>query len=239
VKTNGFGLLCVLSASIRITALAQEGPSYFAGTGHWYEPVLMTNGVEWPAAQLLAAGRGGYLCTITNAAENAFVAGLVDVRYYSDPSMFGDILGPWLGGFRHANSAEWQWVTGEPFNYTAWYSGQPDGFGGSEQRLQFYARFTTGSTWGDHPGTPLSGFSLPRGFIVEYDRAPLRIARTNTVVTVTWPVSAQSWRLESATALTNPAWTNVVTGSFQTNLVDVSLSATNPPGTAFYRLAFP
>lgn len=224
----GFSLMAgVLSANASL--------HYFSGTGHWYEPVLVPGGIEWPDANAAATARGGYLCTITNASENTFVASLVDVSYYSDVSINSDILGPWLGGFRHANESQWQWVTGEPFTYTDWYPGQPDGYGGTEQRLQFYARATTGSTWGDHPGTPITGYSLPRGYIVEYDHPPLFTTLSNQVLTISWPQTTNNWVLETTPTLSHPQWTTASV-PFQTNASGLFINVTNPVGTAFFRL---
>ena len=39
--------------------------------------MLAPDGVNWTSAQAIAAGRGGYLATITSAAENSFVYGLI------------------------------------------------------------------------------------------------------------------------------------------------------------------
>ena len=228
--------LCIIGFSLLAGVLsANASLHYFSGTGHWYEPVLVPDGIEWPDANAAATARGGYLCTITNAGENTFVASLVDESYYSGFSINNDILGPWLGGYRNAFDAQWRWVTGEPFNFTAWYPGQPDGYGGSDQKLQFYARATTGSTWGDHPGTPITGYSLPRGYIVEYDHPPLFTTLTNQVLTISWPQTTNQWILETTPTLSNPQWT-ASDVPFQTNANGLFINITNPVGTAFFRL---
>src|SRR5262245_1130482 len=86
--------VCVLVLMWMSILPARAGVYFFAGTGHWYEPVLVPNGITWPDAYAAAVSRGGYLCTATNASENSFVASLVDVQYYSDVSINSDILGP-------------------------------------------------------------------------------------------------------------------------------------------------
>lgn len=214
-------------------------PAYFAGTGHWYEAVKVAGGVTWGEAYTNALRRGGYLCAITNASENAFAASLVDISYYSDVSMNNDILGPWLGGLRHANESNWRWVTGEAFTYFNWYSNQPDGYGGSEQRLQYYNRASIGSTWGDHPGDPIYGYSLPRGYIVEYDQPPaLTATRSNEVTVVAWPLTFSGWTLETTPQIsgTTNGWSAVSTNEYQSDAASVFITATNRSGNAFYRL---
>ena len=66
------------------------------GNGHWYKPVLQTNGITWAQAAAAAKAEGGYLATITSAAENRLVFGLVN-----KPEFFAAAngLGPLLGCF--------------------------------------------------------------------------------------------------------------------------------------------
>jgi hypothetical protein len=228
-------LLTLLAAESVFTSSAAV--VYFAGTGHWDEAVNVPGGLTWNEALTNAINRGGYLCTITNDAENAFAASLVDASYYSGVSINNDILGPWLGGFRHAYESNWQRVTGEPFAYSNWHPTQPDGYGGSEQRLQFYNGINTGSTWGDHPGDPIPGYSLPRGFIVEYSQPKLSINQSNNLVAISWPQPETGWVLEATSVLSvSNVWSQVSTNQYQTNLTDIFITVTNRIGNAFYRL---
>ncbi len=229
--------LVLLVAGTAFTASATA--VFFPGTDHWYEAVQVPAGLTWNQACSNAVVRGGYLCTITNAEENTFAASLVDISYYSDLSVNNYILGPWLGGFRRAGESNWQWLTGEPFAYANWHSGQPDGYGGSEQRLQFYNGNSIGSTWGDHPGDPIPGFTLPRGYIVEYDHPRLFISQTNNnLVAVSWPQPERGWVLETTPELSvSNVWTQISNNQYQTNLTDIFDTITNrSAGNAFYRL---
>src|SRR5437016_412417 len=96
------------------------------GNGHRYEAVYAP-GLTWQEAQAACQARGGYLATITSAAENTFVKGLFENNtsfWYVDG--FNNALGPWVGGVQAPGSSEpgggWGWVTGEPFVYTDWSS---------------------------------------------------------------------------------------------------------------------
>ncbi len=136
------------------------------GNDHFYEVVTFTDGIGWPLANLLAMTRGGYLATITSAAENSFVYSLLDYNEH----FFGPFeWGPWLGGYQPAGSPEpgggWRWVTGEPFVYTNWSAYNPDNYQGIEDFLQFYQGpgwndIAPNGTWSDQP---------MHHFIVEYD----------------------------------------------------------------------
>jgi hypothetical protein len=106
--------------------ITQEGPGsgYFqnpnTGTdsyGHIYKRFDML--MNWQDAETFCEGRGGYLATITDYFEQAFVYNnLVYGAIY-------DFHQCWLGGFQPAGSPDasvpWQWVTDEPWSYAQWY----------------------------------------------------------------------------------------------------------------------
>ena len=125
------------------------------GNGHWYKAVALTNDVTWTEADRLARLEGGYLATITSAAENDFVFGLVNAPEFFSAS-YG--VGPALGGLQRDGSAEpdggWRWMTGEPWNYHNWMRKEPNNGHsrfGTEDRLQFYSGIpgTPAATWND------------------------------------------------------------------------------------------
>ena len=225
-----------------ITTVSAE-PVLFEANGHYYEAVRAPEGITRDDAGLAAIAKGGYLVAISSAEENDFVYSLVnDLSWFTAPSMFGDRLGPWLGGIRTA--AGWQWTTGEPFTYTNWKSGQPDGYAGSYQYLQFYNGADAGSTWGDHPGGPISGFELPRGYVIEYNTAPATVVPSPArleietsgaqQVTLSWPADFTGWTLEYSDLLISdwipfPVAPVIIDGKFQ-----VPVAITVPK--RFYRL---
>jgi hypothetical protein len=127
-------LLAGLAASALLLAAgsdAMTAPSRWSGNGHLYEVRVDPNGLSWPQALLRAdaLGCGWYLATITSAAENAFVFGLV-ARQRGIIAGPGGIVGPWLGAFQTNRTDEpaggWRWVTEERFGFTNWNRGEPN-----------------------------------------------------------------------------------------------------------------
>lgn len=103
--------------------------------GHRYEIIPWTQG--WTAAKADAEARGGHLATFTSETEWNAVYGL-----------FGDeMLGCWLGGTDAGEEGVWRWVTGEKWEYTKWYKGQPD----NAEEKQHYLRLqpSYNGSWDD------------------------------------------------------------------------------------------
>ncbi|MCZ8222405.1 MAG: lectin-like protein [Microcystis sp. LE19-84.1B] len=94
------------------------------GNSHYYKVIYQPNGISWNTAKAQAEALGGYLVTITSAEENNFVSSLFSGNSSAWKNLGIDTRGPWIGGFQPPNSPEpnggWQWVSGEPFNYTNW-----------------------------------------------------------------------------------------------------------------------
>ncbi len=120
------------------------------GNDHFYQGVCTctacdgSDGLTWTDAKAAAEAMGGYLATITSSAENDFAFTVIDTAgfWYANP--FNCSIGPWLGAFQPNPSdggndgATWDWVTGEPFVYTNWASGEPNNSGNVESLLEFY-----------------------------------------------------------------------------------------------------
>lgn len=158
------------------------------GNGHFYEVVSAPDGITWAAASQAATNRGGYLATITSAAENAFVFNLAD----QDPTVWYSGYGPWLGGIQPAGSAEpaggWSWITGEPFTYQNWAPAQPNN-NQNEDRIQFGGEADRSSRWNDIGRNTVN---FTRGFAVEYNTHPnaisLSIVRKDAdEIQLSWP----------------------------------------------------
>lgn len=188
-------LLLVWAIGATVTALVSTGVAVFfylhggpegasagwtrweksaGGNGHSYKAVTVGAAVTWTEAEELAREQGGYLATITSAAENEFVFGLVNAPEFFN-TQYG--AGPALGGFQQDGAAEpaggWTWLTGEPWDYSNWKPGEPNNGRareGTEDRVAFYSGIsrTPAATWNDTHRTDRN--NLMAAYVVERNR---------------------------------------------------------------------
>ena len=144
--------IIVLLFGMGTSARAGSTWTQWSGNGHYYKAVAVPQGITWDIAQSQAVDEGGYLATITSAAENDFVFSLIAAPLYWNQADY--FMGPWLGGFQAPGSNEpnggWQWTTGEAFGYTNWYPGEPND-NPNESYLHFSGGWggPIGSSWND------------------------------------------------------------------------------------------
>jgi hypothetical protein len=159
------------------TALVNFGT--WGGNGHYYAIYSSDNDLTWSQAEAAAVGLGGHLASIASKAENDFIYSLiaphVATLYVADP---GNLLGPYIGGYRAANGGPFFWSDGETFNYTNWAIGEPSNSGGQENALHFFANGTDpidapgeGAFWND-VGPNANGRNLLKPYVVELASAP-------------------------------------------------------------------
>lgn len=107
------------------------------GNGHWYSVRLVPDGITWREAKAAAAAVGGYLATPVTEAENNW---LFD-NLVNDPAYWLRWRGPFLGGYQPPSAPEpnglWQWITSEPWSFTAWFEGEPNDSNGTENILHY------------------------------------------------------------------------------------------------------
>ena len=198
---TAFKLVLVWLLVLGAAEVVVAAPIQWDGNGHYYEVVELGNTLmPWEQAAAAAQsktynGLQGHLVTITSAAENAFVWGLVKstAEYWNTWAQNNWNPWPgwhyyWLGAYQDPAATQpnegWSWVTPEPFYgsnvYTNWAAGEPnDSDTPGENHQEDYLIFWSGGTWNDTrnavAGTadPAAGLtSDAKGYIVEYDGLP-------------------------------------------------------------------
>ena len=114
-----------------------NGHSYYRSTGSAF----------WTTAKQNCVSMGGYLVTITSAAENSFIFNLW-------PS-------GWIGLTDEVTEGVWRWVTGETYSYSSWNPGEPNNAGNED-----YIQFVGGGKWNDLPNNVSLPYVLEFNYIV-------------------------------------------------------------------------
>lgn len=99
--------LILLSITVQADTTKLVNPA----NGHSYQ--RFDAQVPWTVAKDNCSGLAGYLVTITSQAEQDWI--------YNSHLMGVQVF---LGALENSDGT-WQWITGEPFNYTHWASGYP------------------------------------------------------------------------------------------------------------------
>ena len=114
--------------------------------GHWYKAFFEK--VSWKKAKQRCEEMGGYLVCVGSASENRFVAKLCSGNRQI-----------YLGGTDEGTTGKWRWINGEPFRFTAWGRGIPNGRG-----TQHYLSMHHADVWDDNLE------DNGNGFVCEWDR---------------------------------------------------------------------
>jgi hypothetical protein len=86
------------------------------GNGHWYRAIANGSPICWDLARIASNNMGGHLATLTSAAEDQWVCTHV---VQTTPNLYPPGCGwdgPMIGASKQSDY-NWQWVTGEPFEY--------------------------------------------------------------------------------------------------------------------------
>lgn len=158
----------LLLASTTTFAAPVQWTAGSGGNDHWYE--YIATGTTWEIAYTNALassylGLGGYLATVTSAAENTFITDFVT----ADTA--------WLGGTDEWKASDesdegtWKWASGPEaglvFTFSSWAGGEPNNCCGGEDRLV--------TNWGAYAWNDIGSPAFPDyavGYVVEYSSNP-------------------------------------------------------------------
>ncbi|CAG2235085.1 CD206 [Mytilus edulis] len=76
------------------------------------------NELDWFSADNACRKNGTILAEIETEAEDEYIRNIIRDQYLREYF--------WLGGRDDETEGSWKWSSGTPFNYSKWYSGQPD-----------------------------------------------------------------------------------------------------------------
>jgi hypothetical protein len=151
----GMGEAEVFAAGIPIQWEFSDG-----GNGHTYELISPDGGINWTDAKVAseASSLGGYqghLVTVNSQEEWDFI-----VTNFPHPYT-------WIGLTDQAQEGQFQWVTGEPFDFSAWgISPQEPNNAGNEDYV-FYEQRSTGWGWNDFKDYATT-YGIHNSYLVEY-----------------------------------------------------------------------
>ena len=146
------------------------------GNGHYYE-VVSGAAISWTDAQTAAGTAGGYLATLTSAAENNFVFGLVNNSAFWTSVDASITVGPWFGLSQQPGSVEpgggWVWENGEgALGFENWDPAEPNNLNGIEHYGHYFSYLGgPAATWNDIDNA--NGFTT--SYVVEYTSLPAPI----------------------------------------------------------------
>ena len=123
---------------------------------------LFENGLSWEEAQNYCESIGGHLVTINDKEEQDFISDMLSTaskKYY------------WLGGTKDENG-NWNWVTGEDFDYTNWEWSEPNNSGGNENAIHLYR---SNKKWNDLISTGGSYGVNNFGYICEWENEEIQV----------------------------------------------------------------
>jgi hypothetical protein len=112
---------------------------------HCYFLALETATTDVAEAQAACDAAGAELVSIHSDAERALVQSFVPLS--TDPAVVRAI---WLGASDAATEGTFEWSTGEPLVYTAWYPGEPNDFEGQQDcAVQIVVNTEFNTFWDD------------------------------------------------------------------------------------------
>ena len=156
----------VSSNEITYTVTPEE-LSYIKHNFNGNQYAVMNGLLTWTEAKEYCEELGGHLVTITSQDEQDFIE-----RIICSQSEYANLY--YLGATDDGIENNWHWITDEPFEYTNWQDGQPDGHENDEDYIQMNTRKYYNDDiefkWHDIANDNYwIEFNLNRGFICEWE----------------------------------------------------------------------
>lgn len=162
MKKRIWHIVGLISIAIGLPSNGLAGDSsprwYFAGTGSYYQEFI-GEALDPEDAQIACQEKGGHLVTITSKAENDFL----NKQAQQHGKRF------WIGGNDVTLEGEYAWITGEPWNFTAWKRGEPNNSNNpiTDDYILFEASSSSlGGQWDSTSG----GSSFGTQYMCEWER---------------------------------------------------------------------
>jgi hypothetical protein len=130
--------------------------AYENGYGR-YQLVAFTG--TWAQASANATNRGGHLATIVSLDEWLDIVRVVGITNLDGRNI-------WIGGSDEQTEGTWKWVTGEPWSYARWASGEPNNGGGNEDYAMLRGDVGPAMQWND-AGPGYAPFSTQSWYLLE------------------------------------------------------------------------
>lgn len=164
---------CILTTTGVVHAQPLPGPKVNPSNGHTYflTPTIMS----WQEAQHYAVSVGGNLVTIRSAAEQTWLVQnfFNPIQGRPRPMFGGNSL--WIGFTDREVEGHWRWVSGEPVDFTAWWTGEPsnspvdpDGSGEDFAVLYDPIIVSAGGQWNDYSGERIRPVGVQQVYDIDF-----------------------------------------------------------------------
>ena len=131
-------IVCITILFPFSTCFADTSKITYPTNGHQYQ--YSTTAKNWADAKTDCESQGGYLATVTSEDEHTFI-----INNFPITSSW-----VWLGATDSDNEGTWKWITGEKWEYTNWYPGEPDNVN-TQNCLDYYENNKWDDCWCDRP----------------------------------------------------------------------------------------
>ena len=98
--------------------------------GHSYK--FIPKKESWNKAKVIANEMGGYLASVTSDEENKFVVSLIKKASAERQDKNPEV---WIGLNNDNEEKQWKWESGEKYDYTSWWDGEPNNWSNSESSV--------------------------------------------------------------------------------------------------------